>query len=181
MGKRVVIEGARLSWPKLFKPEARPGSSEEKYSAMLLIPKSAEKVMEKLWAAEQEALEAGKSSRFNGRVPTKDYSIIHDGDDEEVAEDYPERKGHWFMSVSASTKFKPAVVDKSLNKIIDESEVYSGVYANVSVTAFPYNQEGNKGVSFGLNNVQILGYGDPLDGRVEAADEFSEVADEDLL
>lgn len=181
MAKRVVIEGARLSWPKLFKPEARPGSTEEKYSTMLLIPKSATAVMERLYAAEKEALQDGKTTKFKGKVPTKDYSIIHDGDDEEVVEDYPERAGHWYMSVSASTKFKPGVVDKNLEKILDESEVYSGVYANVSVTAFPYNQEGNKGVSFGLNNVQILGYGDSLAGGVDAADEFSQVADEDLL
>lgn len=183
MATRVVLKKVRLSWPNLFEPKTRPGSTEAKFSAMLLIPKEGGDY-EKLLAAEQEALEAGRTTKFNGRIPTKDYSIIHDGDDPEVAEDYPERKGHWYMSVSASEKYRPGVVDRAKNPIRPEDRnelgdplVYSGVYANVSVSCFPFNKEGNKGVSFGLNNVQILGYGENLSGGVAAEDEFDEEED----
>lgn len=191
MATRVVIKKVRLSWPNLFVATTRPGAKEAKYGTMVLIPKSDKAGIEKLRAAEQEAMEAGKA-KFNGRIPTKDFSIIHDGDDEEVVVDYPERKDHWYMSVSANEKYRPGVVDKDLNPLREEDRksdgtpmVHSGVYANVSVTAFAYNTEGNKGVSFGLNNVQILGYGETLAGGVKATDEFEaeevDEVDDDIL
>lgn len=57
------------------------------------------------------------------------------------------------------------------DKITDE--LYPGVQAKLSLNAFAYNQDGNKGVSFGLNNVQKIGEGERLDGRAAAEDEFS--------
>jgi hypothetical protein len=41
-----------------------------------------------------------------------------------------------------------------------------------SLRAFAYDTNGNKGVSFGLNNIQKLGEGQRLDGRKAATDEF---------
>jgi hypothetical protein len=60
------------------------------------------------------------------------------------------------------------------------------VYGKVSMTAFPYTFGSKKGVSFGLNNVQILGGGDSLTGGKRAEEDFDAVADdgddsEDLL
>ena len=42
-----------------------------------------------------------------------------------------------------------------------------------SFTAFAYDNNGNVGVSFGLNNVQKLREGTRLDNRVAATDEFT--------
>ena len=71
------------------------------------------------------------------------------------------------------------VVDKDVQPIVDSTEVYSGCYARVSINAFPYNVQGNKGVSFGLNHVQKIADGDYLGGRSRAADDFDDWEDDD--
>ncbi|MFX3708021.1 ssDNA-binding protein, partial [Streptococcus suis] len=51
-------------------------------------------------------------------------------------------------------------------------DVYSGVFASVSMNAYAYNTAGNKGISCCLNNVQILAKGDYLGGRSSADADF---------
>lgn len=57
-------------------------------------------------------------------------------------------------------------------------EVYAGARARGLLSVYAYDVSGNKGVSFGLSGVQIVGDGERLDGRVDAADVFE--ADEDV-
>ena len=183
---KVVTGEVRLSFPALFEPTTAPGSDTPKYSVMILVPKSDEKTVSALFAAEKAAAEAGKDSKFNGKVPKNLKSIIHDGDGENdegelIAEAYPERAGHYFMTVSANVQYKPQVVDRNLNAVIDPSQVYSGVYGRVSLNSFPYSASGNKGVSFGLNNVQITRDGEPLSGRSTAEDDFEALEGSDLI
>jgi hypothetical protein len=71
---------------------------------------------------------------------------------------------------------RPGVVDASVTDIIDTVGFYSGCYARASVRAFYYDQKGNKGVSFGLQNIQKTRDGDPLGGRARPSDEFEAVA-----
>lgn len=178
---RVVTGKVRLSFPYLFKP--RPGRDEgqdPKYSVMLLIPKSDKDTIKRLRDAEALALKNGIASKFGGKKPAKmKDSILHDADEDGTAEDYPERTGCLYMNVSASTSNPPGVVDRQAQPILDESEVYSGVYARVSLTAFAYDAAGSKGISFGLNNVQVLGGGDRLAGGPRAEDEFDALDDDE--
>lgn len=46
------------------------------------------------------------------------------------------------------------------------------------MTAFAYDMPTSKGVSFALNNVQKLGDGKRLDGRVAATDDFEALESE---
>jgi hypothetical protein len=58
----------------------------------------------------------------------------------------------------------------------DETEVYSGAWYRAQVRAFAYENAGNKGVSFGLQNVQKLRDDDPLgSGRIPASKAFEPV------
>lgn len=189
MATRVVTNKVRLSFPHLFTPYSmNPEKDAAKYSVMLLIPKSDKATMKAIYEAEKEAAELGKNTKFGGKIPANLASIIKDGDEDGSAEDYPEREGMYYMTISADPKFKPGIVDKDVNEVLDQSEVYSGVYAKVSMTAFPYKYGdgpgGKKGVSFGLNNVQVLAEGDSLAGGKRAAEEFEAVGDgggDDLL
>jgi hypothetical protein len=183
---RIVTGKVRLSFPHLFEPYSIDGDQEEKYSVMLLIPKSDKVTIKAIKEAEKEAASIGKDTKFGGKVPSNLATIIHDGDEDGSAEDYPERAGMIYMTVAANKKFRPGVVDRRVQPILDQSEVYSGVYGKVSMTAFPYTFGSKKGVSFGLNNVQILGGGDSLTGGKRAEEDFDAVADdgddsEDLL
>ena len=78
---------------------------------------------------------------------------------------------------TASSKQAPQVVDAGVNPILDQTEVYSGMYARVSVNFFAYNSNGRKGIGCGLNNVQKLADGEPLGGRSTAAEDFGPVQD----
>jgi hypothetical protein len=170
MSTRVVTDKVRLSFPHIFEPYAF-GDEEPRYSVMVLIPKSDKKTLKALRDAEQEARKNGISSVFGGKDPgDKLASVIKDGD--LVADEYPEREGHWYLT--ARTKTRPGVVDINVNPILDASEVYSGCYARVSLSAFPYKYGGNFGVSFGLGNVQKVADGENLGGAKSAEADFAE-------
>src|SRR5690606_15555514 len=105
-----------------------------------------------------------------GSIPKNWHDTIKDGDDEDVVEKNPEYAGHWVFNASASTK--PGIVDRELNEILDADQIYSGMYARVSVNCFPYKNKGNVGVSFGLNHVQKIADGEFLGGRSRPEDDF---------
>ena len=80
------------------------------------------------------------------------------------------------MSFSANEDRRPGIVDAKLQDIIDDSDVYSGAWYRAQVRAFAYENAGNKGVSFGLQNVQKLRDDEPLgSGRIPASKAFEPV------
>ena len=84
-----------------------------------------------------------------------------------------ECKGHWVFTASAKVDYPPEVVDKMGNPIINQSEVYSGMYGRVNVNFFPYSFGGKKGIGCGLGPVQKLEDGETLSGgHVSAAQAF---------
>lgn len=180
MATKVITGKVRLCWPNLFVAKKVNDQGDPKFSVMLLVPKTDTATMEKLREAEAEAAERDKG-KWNGKVPGNLASIIHDADEDGTAEDYPERAGCYYLTVSAGEKYRPGIVGPDRVEIDDHAEIYSGVYARVSLRAYGYNTQGNKGVSFGLGNVQKLADGEPLDGRVNASDEFDAVEGDDVL
>lgn len=177
---RVVTGKVRLMFPNLFKPVALREGQEPKYSVMVVIPKSEKDTLKKLRDAEAEALRQGIEQKWGGKKPRNlAPSIIKDADEDGTAEDYPDRANTYYLTTSAASRFKVGVVDRQKQEVMDESEVYSGAYARVSMTAFPYDAQGNRGVSFGLNNVQMLGGGERLIGGPSAEDEFDEWTEDD--
>lgn len=176
---KVITGRCRLSYVHVFEPFSADPDQPEKYSVVVMVPKSDTATLKKLKAAQKAALENGVSSKFGGRLPKEWHSTIKDGDDEDVLEKNPEYEGYWVFSASAKTK--PGIVDRAKNEIEDSTEVYSGCFARVSLNAFPYNNKGNKGVSFGLNHIQKLADGDYLGGRSRAEDDFDDDLEDDEL
>lgn len=174
---KVVTGKVRLSYVHVFEPYSQDSDDEGKFSCVLLIPKSDKKTLKKIRDAIDAATEAGKNSRFDGKVPNNLATTLHDGDEEGDLERNPEYEGHMYMSVSSKTR--PGIVDRDVNPILDSTEVYSGCYARVSINAFPYNYKGKKGISFGLNHIQKLDDGDFLGGRSRAEDDFDAVEDDE--
>ena len=68
------------------------------------------------------------------------------------------------------------MVDEYVQPILDPTKMYSGVWANVSVTFFAYSNAGKKGIGCGLNGVQRLRDDTPLGSSVTAQDAFKPVA-----
>jgi hypothetical protein len=82
------------------------------------------------------------------------------------------------MSFSANEDRRPGIVDAKNQDIIadHEEQVYSGAWFRAQVRAFAYETAGNKGVSFGLQNVQKIKDDDPLGhGRIPASKAFEPV------
>lgn len=178
---KVVTGVVRLSYLHIWEPSAVNEGDVKKYSASLIIPKSDKVTIEKVRAAIQAAKEAGKS-KFGGKIPAKLKEPLRDGD-----EDRPEDEAYansFFLNANASTK--PGIVDKDVQPILDQNEVYSGCYAKVSVTFFAFDQKGNKGIGCGLNHIMKVKDGEPLGGRNTAESDFAEIAgmvedDDDLM
>lgn len=173
---KIVTGKVRLSYVHLFEAFSNDPDRDPQFSCVILIPKSDKKTLTALKAAQEAAVEAGKNTKFNGKVPANLKQTLHDGDEEADLERNPEYEGHMFMSVVSKTQ--PGIVDKNVQPILDSTEVYSGCYARVSINAFAYNTQGNRGVSFGLNHVQKVADGDYLGGRSRAEDDFDSYQDE---
>jgi hypothetical protein len=160
----VTTGKVRLSYAHLFQPYAAKPGQEAKFSTTLLIPKSDVATKQRIDVAIQAAIEAGIPKAWGGIRPPQLAIPIHDGDGPRPSDGMPfgeECRGHWVMT--ASSKQQQAVVDLGLNPIIDQSEVYSGMYARVNVNFFPYNNT-KKGIGCSLGPVQKLEDGEPLGG-----------------
>jgi hypothetical protein len=57
--------------------------------------------------------------------------------------------------------------------ITDPKEIYPGAKVRASLRAYAYSVNGNNGVAFSLGNLQKVGDGPRMDGRLSAADEFT--------
>ncbi len=77
--------------------------------------------------------------------------------------------------VAATSKMQPGLVGPDLQRIISDQDFVSGHYARATVTAYGYDKAGNKGVAFGLQNVQKLRDGEAFSGRTAAEQDFDEV------
>lgn len=171
----VVTGKVRLSYAHLFTPYTRLNGGEPKYSTTILVPKSDIATKQRIDAAVNAAIEHGVKEKFNGVRPPMIAVPIHDGDGVRPSDGMPfgeECKGHWVLT--ASSKDAPDVVDINLNPIINQSDIYSGVYARVNIRFFPYANSGKKGVGCGLGPVQKLEDGEPLGGRISAASAFGD-------
>jgi len=169
----VVTGKVRLSYVHLFNPYAAQPGAEPKYSVTILLPKSDLVTKQRIDAAINAAIQLGITSKWNGVKPPILHIPVHDGDGVRPSDGMPfgeECKGHWVFT--ASNKQKVEIVDINLNPIIDQTQIYSGIYARVSVRFFPFNQNGKKGIGCGLGPVQKLEDGEPLGGRITAAEAF---------
>lgn len=172
---KVVTGIARLSYANVWEPKSINGGA-EKYSVSLIIPKSDTKTIEAINKAVETAIEEGRG-KFGGKIPNKAALKLplRDGDiDRPDDEAYA---GCYFMNANSNTA--PEIVDKSLNQVMSRSEVYSGVYARVSINFYAFNSNGNRGIACGLGNIQKVQDGEPLGGKTSAADDFASDYDGD--
>jgi hypothetical protein len=163
---KFVTGKVRFSFVHVFEPaETLNGSL--KYSASILIPKSDKDTVARFNKAFEETKQA-TAAFFGGSIPKVLKGGLRDGDTEK---DDPIYAGHYFFN--ANSNEKPGVVDQDVNPIIDKDEFYSGCYGRASITMYPYDASGSKGIAFGLNNVQKLEDGEKFGGATSAAADFA--------
>ncbi|MEK3887477.1 DUF2815 family protein [Bacillus sp. FSL K6-3431] len=180
-GTKVTTNEVRMSYAQVFEPKAMEGSTDEKYSIALLIPKTDTETIDFIEQAIATAAEEGKA-KFGGKVPAKLKTTFRDGDEEKP--DDEAYVGHYFLNCSSKTKpgvIKVAAPGSSVKfeKIEDESEFYSGCYGKAVINFFAYNAQGNKGVSAGLNNLLKTRDGEAFAGKAAAEDDFADEYEDD--
>lgn len=180
----IVSAKGRILWCSVFKPRKGRNGKEGKFEFNLVFPKEANHDIVK-----EAALDAGKdkhSKAFKeaaGKWPKligSPFKRTADNDKLVAAleaadlkvEDYPVYYG-------ARSSEKPGVVGPNgKSDGVDAEQVYAGRWAKMTHDTYGYDTDGNKGVSFGLKNVQLLDNDEELalgGGRVSAETEFDAV------
>ena len=173
---KVLTGECRLSYCNLTTPRAAQQGGEPKYSVTLLIPKTDVATKADIDAAIQAAANEALSKVWNGARPPQLRVPIYDGDGVRPSgvSFGDECKGHWVMT--ASTKNKPQVVGiDNINCELAPSDIYSGMYARVTIRFFGYSNSGNKGIGCGLGNVMKTRDGEALAGSASASVDFAGV------
>lgn len=198
MSDRIITPKGRLSFPHLFEKHGFEGQ-EPKYSTAMVFEEGTD-----ITALKKAALAAAQEKwgdKLKGaKIKTLDTQygpatfLVNKAlrirlpwrDQEEALEDKGYPAGSTFITFKSDrrpgvvTIFPDPANDNKPSRLEDESKVYPGVYARVSTDAWTYDVSGNKGVSFGLGGVQIIGGGEPFSASfVDPQDEFD--ADEDAV
>lgn len=172
--KRIILRNVTASYVNVFAPRPKmnaAGPDDVEYSVQVLLPKNHSQ-LDELKAAITEVASSAfpklKLAPQGGPVKVP----VRDAD----AEGKAELEG--FLFFNARSQYAPGVVDGNKNELKSDADFYSGCRMNVSVTLYPYDTAGSKGVGVALNNIQRVAFGKRLDGRKQAQDEFGEVEED---
>ena len=105
----------------------------------------------------------------------------------ETSEAYPLRDGNGkdddayqdHVYINAKTGKKPSVTDKSGQPIIDEDEIYSGVWAWVCITFYGYKVNGKCGIAAALEAVRKCKDDEQFGGSISQAEAFGNIPMDD--
>lgn len=167
---KVVFGPCRLSYVHVFSKYDPENDGNGKYMTNVLIPKSEKETIKALQQAIEAAKKAAIVSKWSGKEPKKLDMPLHDGDTDKDDDAFAE---HFYVNAKSNTR--PGVVDKKKVPIVDEEEIYSGVWAVVSVSFYGYDKNGNRGVACGLNNIMKFKDDEHLGGRASAETDFGDV------
>lgn len=173
---KVVFGPCRLSYTHVFSKYSPDGDAASgKYMTNVLIPKEEKETIKAIQQAIEATKKAAVTSKWGGKEPKKLDMPLRDGDTDKEDDDV--YSGHFYVNAKSNTR--PGVCDKNKSPIMDEDEIYSGVWAIVSVTFFGYDVSGNRGVACGLNNIMKFKDGERLGGRASAETDFADIDMED--
>lgn len=171
---KVVFGPCRLSYTHVFAKFNPDGSDKDgKYMTNILIPKTEKETIKAIKEAIEAAKKAGIVSKWGGKEPKSLDLPLRDGNDKE--DDV--YAGHYYLNAKSNTR--PGIVGRNKEPITDEEEIYSGVWCDVSVTFYPYDVVGKRGVACGLNNLMKFKDDEKLGGRASAENDFADIDNED--
>ncbi len=165
----------RLVYPTLIEPKINKNypNNAPKYSATLLVPKSADIAV--ITAEIQRQAEALWGKNWKEADPAVKMPLKKTANFEklaEYAEEYP-----YFLRVSANAEYPPAIFDPKLQPAKKEaSEIYGGRWCVAALNIWgpkPENKNVNRFIGLGVQRVQLLDHDDPIaTGRLATADGF---------
>jgi hypothetical protein len=166
---KIVLKGARLSFPSLFATEQYNGQDTGKFAATFLVEKDS-KAAKAIAKATKEAIK----EKFGKDAPKKLKSAVKDGD--EV--DYDGYEG--MVAIKANTKKRPVLIDRDKSPITEEDgTLYAGCYVNVSLEIYGLDNQYGKRVSCQLNGIQFAKDGEAFGNSNDTMGDFDELDDDD--
>ena len=165
---KVITPQFRMAFCFLTTPR-KGDNGREKYELTMLFPLEAD--LSGLKKAATAAL-VEKWGTDKSKYPSNLKSPFRSGDEESLKK-YDGFAG--MTVVRASTTTPPGIVDSKVKPVVDPKEIYPGRWAIASITAGTYDTQGNRGVTFYLNHVQLLRHDDCFAGRSRAEDVFQPV------
>jgi|HubBroStandDraft_2_1064218.scaffolds.fasta_scaffold109997_2 hypothetical protein len=172
------------------------GNEVIKFRTQILIDKTDKETLLKIKACIAATMKDPKAiQKWGGSVPAKMKTPLRDGDTETNEDGEPLPKdiygGKWFMNVGTTDKpgilgpngEPPYLLDDEGHPLRDNVHgglkydpqfIVSGDYVRVSLKFYGYKNKGNKGVTAGLNNIQLLKKGEQIGGKRRAEDDFAD-------
>lgn len=163
---QVLTPEFRVSFASVFAARAAAEGQEPKFSLTMLFPKTTD-----ISALKQAVLEAiiAKWGPEKAKWPKGLRLPFRDGSEKE----YDGYENTTFCT--ASSKMRPGLVNQEMVQITTPDEFYSGCYARATIAAFAYDKAGNKGVSWGLRNIQKTRDGEPFSGKNKPEADFDAI------
>jgi hypothetical protein len=170
--RRVVLTPPfRVSFPSLFKATSYEGG-EPKYSVVAIFDKKMDDAQKKLYADMAAIAREAAEAKWGKNLPKNLRSPFRDGTEKDM-----EGYGPGVVFCTLSSKMPPGVIGRNKERLA-EADVYAGCFARATVVAYAYDQRGNRGVAFGLNNLQKLGEGPRFSQVSDPDKDFDSVDDE---
>jgi len=171
----VITPNCVLSFPALFTPKPRSEGGEPVFSCSLIFDMAAQQTPE--YKAMQAAVVTTAHQKWGGA--TKMEKLVLPFKDAGEKSDKYAGYDEGFTYVNVWSQKKPGIVDARLQDVLSPDEVYAGQVVKVQLAPFPWENTGRRGISFGLQNVQVVKKNAPrIDGRVAANKAFEAVVDE---
>lgn len=161
---------ATLSFQNLFTARPRAEGGEPVYSCALIFDEQQQKSPQ--YKALVDACIEAARSEWGSNINLKQVKMPFRDAGEKSYDGY--HPGHTF--ISPWSKNKPGVVDAARKDILLSEEVWSGQLVRANVVPFAWSHTGKRGVSFGLNHIQVIESKgrQRLDGRPSANSAFDD-------
>ena len=153
----IMIRGARVSFPHLFRQPVINGEK-GRYGAVLLLDPSRHR---QDIATLKKAISELVKTRLRGRKLPPDKLCLRSGDDR----GRPEYEG--YLVLSANTRTKPVVIGTDGRSTIaneEDNPIYAGCHVNAKVRLWAQDNQYGKRINAELVAIQFAGDGEPLDG-----------------
>lgn len=174
---RYGTPAVRINYPNFVTPRAATEGATKKYSCVIMVPKTSKEIVKAIKAKMKEVYD-------NNPTILGDYDFdslvrIYDGAKSSPnGKKYPDYYKDYYI-INANNSRKPQYLDKQGAEILDiDEELYSGVWARVGLTFYPYASAGNTGIGISLDIVKKARDDEHLGSVVTEKDYFSD--DDDL-
>ena len=156
----------RIMFPRLFNPKPAAPGKDPSYSVLAIMHKDSEE-----YADIKDAIEGVCQDAFGGQTklvgrgnPLKNCAAVdatRESEGQQTLFSKLDNPADYYF-FNATSRSRPGIVDTELNDVLAKDAVKDGYYVKLNVNAWTWSHSGTKGVSIGLNHVQIIREGERL-------------------